>query len=56
MTDTANLNQLKKVARDLEFAATRIGQPGCARRLEAADDLAAVQWAIEKLAPKEQPQ
>lgn len=50
MTDAAhNIGQLREIARKLEFTATRIGEPGCRVRLEAADDLAAVNWAIERL-------
>ncbi len=46
-----NLGDLNRIAADLRFEATRVGRPGCRVRLEAADKLAALEWAIEQLTP-----
>lgn len=48
-----NLGDLKRIAADLSFTAERVGAPGCQVRLEAADKLAALEWAIEQLTPPE---
>lgn len=48
-----NLGDLERIAADLRFTAERVGAPGCATRLEAADKLAALEWAIDQLTPPE---
>jgi hypothetical protein len=48
-----NLGDLKRIAADLRFTAERVGAPGCSVRSEAADKLAALEWAIEQLTPPE---
>lgn len=48
-----NLGDLKRIADDLRFTAERVGAPGCSVRLEAADKLAALEWAIDQLTPPE---
>lgn len=51
-----NLGDLNRIAIDLRFTRDRIGNPGCRARLEAADKLAALEWAIDQLTPPERAQ
>lgn len=43
------IGTLREARRRLEFIATRVGEPGCLVRLEAADQMAAVEFAIQEL-------
>lgn len=43
------IGTLREAHRRLEFIATRVGEPGCLVRLEAADQMAAVEFAIQEL-------
>jgi hypothetical protein len=56
MDDRARmLGQLQAIKEREHWTATRMGQPGCAVRLAAADNVAALEWALSELSPKDQP-
>lgn len=47
--DPKLIGQLKRIADHFRFVATRIGEKGCHVRLEAADNLWAIEEAIKHL-------
>lgn len=55
MTDKSpeqrNVEQLGRMLEFEQFVAARVGTPGCAARLKAADNVLALTWAIETLRP-----
>lgn len=44
-----NIAHLMQMREKEHFTATRIGSPGCQRRLEAQDNYDALDWAISEL-------
>lgn len=53
---TRHIEQLRSIRADRRFTRDRVGEPGCLQRRMAADDIAALDAAIEALEGMEKPE